>query len=259
VTGRVTLERDGAIATVVIEAPARLNALSQSMWQALGSQMNALSADGELRCVILRGAGEAAFAAGADIAEFPRVRADSPQGKAYGELIAATMRAVGECVHPTIARIHGACVGGGLEIALMCDLRICGRSSRFGIPVQRLGLTMGYGELEGLLAVVSPATALEILLEGRVFDAQEAKVKGLVHRVVDDADIDADVAACAARIVAGAPLVARWHKRFIRRLREPRPLSPEERDEGYACFDSEDYAEGVRAFLAARAPSFKGR
>lgn len=258
-TGRVTVERDGVTATVVIDAPERLNALSQAMWQALGSSMRELSADAGLRCVILRGAGKAAFAAGADIAEFPRVRADSVQGKAYGDLIADTMRAVGECVHPTVARIHGACVGGGLEIALMCDLRICGRGSRFGIPVQRLGLTMGYGELEGLLAVVSPATALEILLEGRVFDAQAAKAKGLVHRVVDDSEVEAEVAACAARITAGAPLVARWHKRFIRRLREPRPLSPEERDEGYACFDSDDYAEGVRAFLAARAPSFRGR
>jgi enoyl-CoA hydratase/carnithine racemase len=255
----VTVERDGAIATVVIDAPARLNALSQSMWEALGSRVGELSADSELRCVILRGAGDAAFAAGADIAEFPRVRADAVQGKAYGELIADTMRAVGECTHPTIARIHGACVGGGLEVALMCDLRICGRGSRFGIPVQRLGLTMGYGELEGLLAVVSPATALEILLEGRVFDAQEAKAKGLVHRVVDDAGVEAEVNACAARIVAGAPLVARWHKRFIRRLRNGRPLSSDERDEGYACFDSEDYAEGVRAFLANRAPSFRGR
>ena len=114
--------------------------------------MAELSADSELRCVVLRGAGREAFAAGADISEFPTDRADAAQGKAYGELIASTMEAVGHCIHPTVAMIQGVCVGGGLEVALMCDLRICGESSRFGVPIKNLGLTMGYGELQGLLA-----------------------------------------------------------------------------------------------------------
>ncbi len=212
-----------------------------------------------MRCVILRGAGAKAFAAGADIAEFPAVRANSAQGKIYGELIAATMQAIGDCVHPTVAMIHGVCVGGGLEVALMCDLRICGESSRFGIPINRLGLTMGYGELMGLLAVVGPATALEILLEGRVFGAQEALAKGLVQRVVADDQVEVEVAAAVARIAAGAPLVARLHKQFIRRLRSHAELSPEERNEGFACFDTADYREGLRAFLAKQRPRFEGR
>src|SRR3981189_3206698 len=117
------------------------------------------------------------------------------------------MRSIGECRHPTVAMIHGVCVGGGLEVALMCDLRICGAGSRFGVPINRLGLTMGYGELAGLLAVVGPAIALEILLEGRVFDACEALAKRLVHRVVADDAVEAEALATAQRIAAGAPLV----------------------------------------------------
>src|SRR5450432_312468 len=255
----ILVERDGAIATVVLNQPAKLNALSRASWSELGERMRELSADADLRCVVLRGAGTRAFGAGADIAEFPEVRADATQGKVYGELIASTMQAIGDCVHPTIAMIHGVCVGGGLEVALMCDVRICGESSRFGIPVNRLGLTMGYGELIGLLAVVGAATALEILLEGRVFDAREAHAKGLVQRVVADDQVGTEVLATAARVAAGAPLVARWHKQFIRRLRSHEQLSTAEWDEGFACFDTEDYCEGLRAFLAKQPPQFRGR
>jgi enoyl-CoA hydratase len=255
----VLIDRDNDIATVTLNQPAKLNALSQASWRELGVRVGELSADDTLRCVILRGAGTKAFGAGADIAEFPQVRADATQGKAYGELIASTMEVIGHCTHPTVAMIHGVCVGGGLEVALMCDLRICGESSRFGIPINRLGLTMGYGELMGLLAVVGPAVASEILLEGRVFDAQEALTKGLVQRVVPDDAVESEVAATAARIVAGAPLVARWHKRFMRRLRPHESLSPAEWNEGFACFDTEDYREGLRAFLAKESPRFRGR
>src|SRR5438552_2873517 len=255
----IVVERIGAVATVVLNQPARLNALSQASWRELGARMRELSADSDLRCVILRGAGVKAFAAGADIAEFPTVRADAAQGRAYGELIHAAMQSIGSCVHPTIAMIHGACIGGGLELALMCDLRICGESSRFGIPINRLGLTMGYGELSGLLSVVGPAVALEILLEGRIFGAQEAREKGLVQRVVADESVETEAHASAERIAAGAPLVARWHKRFIRRLCPPQQLSADDWNEGFACFDTADYREGLRAFLNKQVPRFSGR
>ena len=257
-TAAVLIERDGAIATVVLNAPDRLNALSLASWTELGARMRELSADDALRCVIVRGAGTKAFAAGADISEFPEVRASAAQGRVYGETIHATMRAIGECRHPTVAMIHGVCVGGGLEVALMCDLRICGAGSRFGIPINRLGLTMGYGELAGLLAVVGPAVALEILLEGRVFGAQEAFDKGLVQRVVADQDVAAEARAAAERIAAGAPLVARWHKQFVRRLNATPQLSDADWAEGYACFDTADFREGLASFLAKRAPRFHG-
>src|SRR3989440_9771917 len=155
--------------------------------------------------------------------------------------------------------IHGVCVGGGLEIITQCDLRICGTSSRFGIPIKNLGLIVGYGEMQGLIALVGRAVALEILLEGRVFGAEEAKDKGLVNRVVPDDKVEEESRSAARRIADGAPLVARWHKKFARRLANPRPPPAAERDEADACYDTEDFKTGVKASLAKTNPELKGR
>ena len=255
----ILVARDGAIATVALNNPDKLNALDKAMWLRLGVVMRELSADDSLRCIVLRGSGDKAFAAGADIAEFATERADAKQAKHYGNLIHETMQAVAGCRHPTVALVQGACIGGGLEIAAMCDMRICGEASRFGIPVNRLGLTMAYGELQGLLALAGRAVTLEILLEGRVLDAQEAFRKKLVNRVVPDDKVEEEAYACASRIAAGAPLVASWHKQFIDRLTVTAKLDPEEWNEGFACFDTEDYKEGVDAFLKKRKPDFKGK
>ncbi len=251
--------RDGDIATITLNRPDRLNALNRAMWQGLGDTMRLLSDNDSLRCIVLRGAGGKAFAAGADIAEFATERANARQAKQYGDLIHATMQAIAQCRHPTVALIEGACVGGGLEIAAMCDMRICGASSRFGVPINKLGLTMGYGELAGLLALAGRAVALEILLEGRVFTAEDACHKGLVNRVVADEQVETEAYALAQRIADGAPLVARWHKQFIERLGVKADIPPEEWDTGFACFDTDDYREGVRAFLAKEKPQFRGR
>lgn len=255
----VLITRDGGIATVALNNPTRLNALNKPMWEALGAAMRELSADDALRCIVLRGAGDKAFAAGADIAEFTTTRADARQAKEYGALIHETMQAVSHCRHPVIALIKGACVGGGLEISAMCDIRICGESSRFGVPIKNLGLTMGYGELQGVLALVGRAVTLEILLEGRVFNAQEALQKRLVNRVVADAAVEPEAYALAARIAAGAPLAARWHKQFIDRLTVVPQIPAREWDEGFACFDTDDYRIGVTAFLNKMKPGFTGR
>ncbi len=255
----VLATRDGAIATVALNNPGRLNALNRAMWARLGDVMRELSADDVLRCVVVRGAGDKAFAAGADIWEFHSERANAKQARKYGEDIATSMRALAECRHPVVALIQGACVGGGLLVASQADIRICGESSRFGVPVKNLGLVESYDELQGMMRVVGRAATLEILLEGRIWGAREAYEKGLVNRVVADDKVEQEAYATAQRIAEGAPLAARWHKKFVRRLADPRPLSAEERDESYACFDTEDFRTGVAAFLAKKKPDFSGR
>ena len=255
----ITVARAGAIATVVLNRPEKLNALTKPMWQALGDAVDTLSADLSLRCVILRGAGEKAFSPGNDIAEFATERADRAQAQDYGRIMHRTAQAFVACPHPLVAQIHGVCVGGGLEIAALCDLRICGESSRFGAPIKNLGLTMASPEMAPLVRLAGLAAALEILLEGRIFGAAEAKEKRLVTRVVPDVDVAAEALATAQRIADGAPLVARWHKQFARRLADSRPITAAEHDECFACYDTEDFRIGYRSFLAKQKPEFIGR
>lgn len=258
-TDIVYATRDGAIVTVVLNRPERMNALDRGAWEKLGDIMLDLARDASVRCIVLRGAGRRAFAAGADIAEFQNERANAAQARAYDKWVARASEALLGCPHPLVAMIMGACAGGGLEIAAMCDLRIAGASSRFGVPINRLGNTIAYPELGVLLALVGRAVALEILLEGRMFTAEEAYAKGLVTRVVADENVEDEAYATARRIAAGAPLVNRWHKKFIRRIESGAALGEADVIENYACYDSEDFREGVRAFLAKEKPAFKGR
>lgn len=260
-TGQITLQQDGVVATVVLDNPDKLNALTVAMWQELARVMREVSANDALRCVVLRGAGDKAFAAGADIDEFAQVRATRAQGEIYhrGHVYGA-LKAVAECRHPVIAMIHGPCVGGGLELACQCDLRISGQSGRFGVPINRLGFSIAYDELIAVLPVTGRAAALEMLIEGRVWEAREAYEKGLLSRVVRDDKLADEVRAAVERICAGAPLVARWHKQFIRRL-TPRtePLTAAEIDASFAYFDTEDFRIGYEAFLKKKKPKFVGR
>jgi len=255
----VLVARDGPIATVTLNRPTKLNALTKPMWLRLGTVMHELSTDDGLRCIVLRGAGGKAFAPGNDIAEFETERSNFGQGRAYGQVLHGALGAIADCRHPTVALIEGLCVGGGLEIAALCDLRICGESSRFGVPINRLGLVMAHAELAALVQLAGRAVAMEMLLEGRVFGAQEALAKRLVHRVVADDQVEHEAWATARRIAAGAPLAARWHKQFLRELASGVPLSEAQRDEGFRCYDTEDFRIGVRAFLDKAAPQFVGR
>jgi enoyl-CoA hydratase/carnithine racemase len=255
----ILVHYDGPIATVVLNRPDKLNAMTKSMWWRLGEVIEGLSGEDGLRCLVLRGAGGKAFCPGNDISEFTTNRSNPEQAKAYGDILHRTLGTLKNCRHPTVALIEGICVGGGLEIAALCDLRVCGESSRFGVPINRLGLVMAYPEIAGLRDLVGPATTLEILLEGRVFGADEALAKGLVTRVVADDRVESEAYETAARIAAGAPLVARWHKKFLRRLEQPGPLTEKERDEGYACYGTEDFRIGYRSFLEKKKPRFVGR
>lgn len=257
--GHVRLSIEDAVATVTLDHPGRLNAITVAMWGELTQIFSRLSADDSLRCVVIRGAG-GHFAAGADIREFPRVRADQDSVMAYHrQTLAPALRAVADCVHPVVAAIEGVCVGGGLEIASRCDLRLAARGARFGAPINRLGFPMAPDEMRGLLELAGRAVTLEILLEGRVFDADEALSKGLLTRVVAADALESELTATVARLYAGAPLAARLNKWTAARLAgDPAPLSNAEWQACFAYADGPDHRQGVQAFLQGAAPVFTG-
>lgn len=251
--------REAGIVTLTLNRPEKLNALTKGLWQRLGATLRRLDGDESVRCIVLRGAGGKSFSPGNDISEFATERSNAAQARVYGALMHETLSALRECRHPLVALIEGICVGGGLEIAASCDIRICGEGSRFGAPIAKLGLVMAYPELESVLALVGRAATLELLLEGRIMSAAEALKRGLVSRVVPDAEVVEESYATARRIADGAPLVHRWHKKFIRRLEAGKPLTSAEADEGFLCFDSKDFQIGFRAFLAKQKPEFEGK
>jgi enoyl-CoA hydratase len=246
------------IAFLTLSNPGKLNALDVAMWDALRMHFDRLSADENLRCIVVSGA-DGNFAAGADIEEFATVRNTLASGMHYhNHTIAQALQAIAQCQHPVIAAIEGVCVGGGLEIACACDIRITAPTARFGIPINRLGFPLAPGELQGLLALAGVAVTLEILLEGRVFEAAEAKDKGLIQRIADD--VPAEALATAKRIARGAPLAARMNKQLVRRLRfSSTELNKEEMKSAFGFLESADYLEGVSSFLAKRAPQFTGK
>jgi enoyl-CoA hydratase/carnithine racemase len=254
----IETHRDGAVATVVLNRPDRMNALNLPMWTGLAEAFEAIAADNSVRAVVLRGAGTKAFAPGADVDEFDSERATAEQAKAYDRVMRRALDAVKACPQPVVAMIHGPCVGGGLELACCCDIRIAGRSGVFGVPINKISVVMAYPELATIQAVVGAATALEILLEARVFSAEEALAKGLITRVVEDAALEAEVSGAVKHITAGAPLVNRWHKQFVRRLAESTPITAAEMDECYRFIGTADYAEGMAAFRAKRKAEFHG-
>jgi len=246
------------IATVRLDGPERHNVLDVEGWRALADVMCNVSAREDVNAVVVIGTGGLAFSAGSDIAAFAEQRQDPEDVRAYSAAISAAMHAIQGCRHPTVAVIEGICVGGGLEIAACCDLRVCGESSRFGAPINRLGLTMSHDELQPLVDLVGASRVLDLLLSGELMDAEQAKTVGLVNRIWPDAAVVEQGYGLAARIAAGAPLVNRWHKKFIRRLQERRPLTEEEREEAHAAFETDDYREGRTAFLEKRDPRFRG-
>lgn len=254
----VLVERDGDIATVTLNRSEKRNALNKPLWIGVGRALRELSADDDLRCVVLRGSG-GHFSPGADIAEFATTRANSDQAAEYGKIMHDTMAAIRDCRHPTVVLIEGNCIGGGLELAMMADIRLCGESSTFGVPIQRIGVIMAYPEIAALITLVGRAAALEILLEGRVFGALEAKEKGLVTRVVPDHEVADAAYKSARRIADGAPLTHRLHKQFANRLLDPKPITSAEIRGCYVTFDSEDYHSAFRAFLDKKKPTFKGK
>lgn len=254
---KVGVDGGGAVARVTLDAPGKRNALSVSMWRALRAAFE--SFDASVHCVLLRGAG-GHFAAGADIEEFPRERFDEASGRRYHlELIAPALAAIRGCPPPVIAAIEGNCVGGGLEIASCCDLRIAADNALIGAPVGKLGFPLALPELAPLLQLAGPGVAAELLIAGRLLDAHSALAKGLVQQVVPAAGFDAAVERLVTDVLAGSPLAARLNKANIRLLTgQGGGYSDAQLDASFAFFRSADYAEGYAAFIAKRPPRFTG-
>ena len=260
-TNKLVLEKkiNSYIVEVSLNRPEKLNALTKPMWKELGQVFKKLSKNKILRCIVIRGKGGKSFSPGNDISEFETQRSSSKLAKAYGVHLHGTLRAIQECPIPTIALIDGICVGGGMEIASCCDLRICGESSRFGVPIKRLGLTMVAKELEALLRITSYSIAMEILLEGKIMSAKEAYEKNLVNRVVADSEVETEVYKSAELISEGAPKVARWHKEFAKEIIKTGKVSDKLNNLGYKCYDTEDFKSGYKSFLAKTKPKFKNK
>jgi enoyl-CoA hydratase len=257
-SGRVVLQVQDDTASVTLSFPGRMNVITVSMWKELRRIFLQISENSKLRAVVIQGDGEN-FAAGADIAEFPEIRCELASLMHYHEeILAPALSAISTCPHPVVASIRGVCVGGGLEIASQCDLRIASIGSRFGAPIARLGFPMAPSEFRGLLALTGRSTAMELLLEGRILHAEEALRKGLIHRLVQPDELENEIAQTVDRLRLGSPAACRINKQTLRRLTpEPPPLSPEELRAFYASWaESEDHREGIRAFLEKRPAQF---
>lgn len=258
----ILTERQPPIATITINRPAQRNAINLDMWRELADLMRRLDADDAIRAIIIAGAGGEAFSAGADIADFEQYRSDSAKGQVYNDAVNGLLQTLAEMATPTISMIQGFAAGGGCELAVATDLRIAAEGSRLGIPVARLGISIGHREMRGLVDLVGKGNALYILLSGRLLTAHEAHRIGLVNQVVPPAELRDCVYQLASEIAALAPLSHAVNKLTLRQIQAKpslKDLTAEENRLPLTQFDTEDYQEGYRAFLEKRPPKFAGR
>jgi enoyl-CoA hydratase len=258
---KMLAEKDGAIGWMVFDHPERRNAVTQAMWLQIGEILEDFAKDEAIRVVVLKGAGDQAFVSGADISQFGQQRRNAAEVAASNRLTDAARQALATFPKPTIAMIQGYCLGGGLAIALMCDLRFASDDSTFGIPAARLGVGYAAPSIALLQALVGPAYTREILFTGRRFSGDEALHMGLINRLLPRAELDSCVQDSAAMIGANAPLTIRAAKLAsteLLKVEADRDLTIVQRAVE-ACFNSADYHEGRTAFLEKRPPRFTGR
>lgn len=259
-TDKMLARKEGAVAWLTFNNPDRLNAVSLDMWEAVSAHLADFAADDAIRVVVVTGAGERAFVSGADISEFEKQRGSEEAIQNYNKTSGGAQRDLRDFPKPMIAMIRGYCIGGGLAVALACDLRIATEDSQFGIPAARLGLGYGMEGLSNLVDVVGPAFAKEIMFTAKRFNAQEAAGMGIVNRVLPAAELEGYVADYTQRISENAPLTVAAAKRVVTELVK----DPAKRDVAganamvQACFDSQDYIEGRTAFMEKRKPAFQG-
>ena len=257
----IIAERRGRVGWLVFNDVGRHNAISLAMWQAVPVALAAFVEDPSIRAIVLTGAGDKAFVSGANIEQFEGDRTGAEALARYDESTGCALDAIYACAKPTIARVRGHCIGGGVSIAVACDVRIASAGSRFAIPAARLGLGYRLSAMRDLVTLIGPGNTLDIFLSARPIDAARAGRIGLVQHVIDDAGLDDFVTEYLASVCGGAPLTLRTTKAMVRALRSLHPGVDEAAMKALvnACFESDDYREGKRAFAEKRPPVFAGR
>ncbi|MFZ3323942.1 MAG: enoyl-CoA hydratase [Usitatibacter sp.] len=259
-TERVKTWTDGPVLHIRFNNPAKHNALSVEMWEAVPALLARAAKDDEVRVVVFSGEGGKAFVSGADISQFEDMRAAKAAVKKYEEMAEAALEGIYEFEKPTIARVEGYCIGGGLNVAICCDLRVASTNSTFSVPATRLGLGYRFSAMKNLTDLVGPGYAKDIFFTARRLDAAEALRIGLVNRIAEAGALDALLAEYTTAIATGAPLTIKAGKRIIREV-----MKTDNADMELAkrlildCFESEDYIEGRRAFMEKRKPTFRGK
>lgn len=251
----------GHVGHLIFNNPAKLNAVSLEMWEKAFTVLDGFAKDPAIRAVVVSGTGGRAFVSGADISKFESERASEEAAAKYNATSARAYDALYNFPKPTIAKITGYCIGGGMNLAVCCDLRFCNEAAKFGIPAAKLGLGYGYAPIGRAAEIIGLSRAMEMIYTARQFSAKEAYDIGLVNRVLPDGELDDAVAETCSLIAANAPMTIALAKASAREIGKPSA----QRDLGKlaamakACFDSADYAEGRKAFMEKRKPKFEGK
>jgi enoyl-CoA hydratase/carnithine racemase len=260
-TDRILTRKDGAIGQIIFNNPDKLNAISLDMWEGMGKAVDLFEADPEIRVIVVSGAGGKSFVAGADVSKYEEERMGENAQEHYAQTGERSLSALYNSSKVTVAAIDGWCIGGGISVAVSCDLRYCSEKSKFGQPAMRYGIGYRYKSLRRLVEIVGIPAAKDMLIGGLQFDAQEAYAKGLVGRVLPEAEFQAFIDKTVGQIAVGAPLTAQQVKFTLNTIaKDPADRDLDRCEQMFqTCYASADYKEGIRAFAEKRKPVFTGQ